>query len=51
MEIFLQQDLFINGTLAHLGANLLWKLLSDRYLEQHALFINLDSNIVKSKIV
>jgi len=51
MEALRNQDLFINGTLAHLGANLLWKLFKDYYLEEHALFLNLNSNIVKSKTV
>jgi len=51
MEALKQQDLFINGTLAHLAANLLWKLLTNYYIEEHALFVNLDTNIVKPKKV
>ena len=51
MEALRQQDLFINGTLAHLALNLLWKLLTNYYIEEHALFINLNTNIVKPKKV
>jgi PRTRC genetic system ThiF family protein len=51
MEALREQDLFINGTLAHLGANMLWKLLTNYFIEEHAIFLNLDTNIVKPKKV
>lgn len=51
MEAIQQQDLFINGILAHLAINLLWKLFTQYYITEHALFVNLETNIVKSKKV
>lgn len=41
-----KQDLFINSTLAHLGADLLWKLFSKGKLDMHGLFLNLERMVV-----
>ncbi|EFK36060.1 MULTISPECIES: PRTRC system ThiF family protein [Chryseobacterium] len=36
-----KQDLFINSTIAHLGASLLWNLLKDGMTENRGFFLNL----------
>jgi PRTRC genetic system ThiF family protein len=36
-----RQDLFINSTLANLGCNLLWKLLTEYKIEYQGLYLNL----------
>ena len=36
-----KQDLFINSTLANLGCNLIWKLISQGCVEQNGLYLNL----------
>lgn len=40
-EALRKQDLFINSTLANLGCNLLWKLISEGSIEYNGLFLNL----------
>lgn len=40
-EALEKQDLFINSTLAHLGCNLLWKMIRHGMLEHHGLYLNL----------
>ncbi|MGF7082961.1 PRTRC system ThiF family protein [Mucilaginibacter sp. UYCu711] len=43
VEALEKQDLFINSTLANLGANLLWNLFRDGQINFHGLFLNLKS--------
>lgn len=38
-----KQDLFINSTIAHLGASLLWNLLKDGMTENRGFFLNLQN--------
>lgn len=45
-EAIKKQDLFINSTLAQLGADLLWKLFSRGKLDMHGLFLNLERMVV-----
>lgn len=40
-EALEKQDLFINSTLAHLGCDLLWKLLRDGIIHSSGLFLNM----------
>jgi PRTRC genetic system ThiF family protein len=40
-EALEKQDLFINSTLAQLGCNLLWKLITNGCIEHNGLFLNL----------
>lgn len=40
-EALRKQDLFINSTLANLGCNLLWKLISQGCIEYRGLYLNL----------
>lgn len=40
-EALEKQDLFINSTLANLGCNLLWKLITNGSIEHNGLFLNL----------
>lgn len=40
-EALRKQDLFINSTLAQLGCNLLWKLISQGSVEYQGMFLNL----------
>lgn len=40
-ESLLKQDLFINSTIAQLGATLLWNLLKDGMTEHRGFFLNL----------
>lgn len=40
-EALEKQDLFINSSLAQLGCNLLWKMISNGSLDYHGLFLNL----------
>jgi hypothetical protein len=42
-EALLKQDLFINSTLAHLGASLLWKLLREGFVCHRGVFLNLQT--------
>lgn len=42
-EALKKQDLFINSTLANLGCNLLWKLISQGCIEYQGVFLNLKS--------
>lgn len=46
-ESIKKQDLYINGTLAMLGCDLLWKLFHDGSLEYQGLFLNLQTLTVK----
>jgi PRTRC genetic system ThiF family protein len=48
IESLSKQSLLVNSTLANLGCNLLWKLLSDYYIEYRGLFLNLETGTVKS---
>lgn len=43
-EALKKQDLFINDALAGAAANLLWKLLVDRELANHGVFLNLEND-------
>ena len=43
VEALEKQDLFINSTLANLGANLLWNLFREGQINFHGLFLNLKS--------
>ena len=38
-----RQDLFINSTLANLGANLIWKMISKAEIEFRGLYLNLET--------
>ncbi len=40
-EALEKQDLFINSTLASMGASLLWKLFREGMTEQRGFFLNL----------
>ena len=42
-EALQKQDLFINSTLAQLGCNLLWKLFRECMIENHGIFLNLET--------
>jgi PRTRC genetic system ThiF family protein len=42
-EALNKQDLFINSTLANMGASILWKLLKDKYITVNGLFFNMDT--------
>ncbi|MDR0543625.1 MAG: hypothetical protein LBH19_15660 [Dysgonamonadaceae bacterium] len=42
-EAIERQDLFINSTLANIGAKLLWKLFRERMTNQAGIFLNLDT--------
>jgi len=42
-----KQDLFINSTLANLGCNLLWKLITDGRIDYHGLYLNLTTMQVR----
>jgi PRTRC genetic system ThiF family protein len=42
-EALAKQDLFINSTLANLGTALLWKLFRESRIQQHGLFLNLET--------
>lgn len=42
-EALRKQDLFINSTLSQLGCNLLWKLISQGFIECQGLYLNLKS--------
>lgn len=42
-ESLAKQDLFINSTIAHLGASLLWNLLKDGMTENRGFFLNLQN--------
>lgn len=46
-EALTKQDMFINSTLAQLGCNILWKLISKGQIEHQGLFLNLDTMNVK----
>ncbi|GEM67582.1 thiazole biosynthesis adenylyltransferase ThiF [Sphingobacterium mizutaii NBRC 14946 = DSM 11724] len=46
-EALTKQDMFINSTLAQLGCNLLWKLISKGQIDHQGLFLNLDTMNVK----
>ncbi len=37
------QDLFINGTIARLGANILWKLFREAVITHHGAYLNLET--------
>ncbi|WP_313515602.1 PRTRC system ThiF family protein [Sphingobacterium sp.] len=50
-EALTKQDMFINSTLAQLGCNILWKLISKGQIEQHGLFLNLETMNVKGIII
>lgn len=39
-----QQDLFINGIIAKLGSDLLWKLFNNAFITYQGMFINLETN-------
>lgn len=45
-EAVRKQDLFINSTLAQLGANIIWKLFREGMIRHHGCFLNLDNMIV-----
>ena len=50
-KALIEQNLFINSTLAQLGDNILWKMFRNRLLEHHGLFLNLETmkvNLVDS---
>lgn len=38
-----KQDLFINGTIARLGANILWKLFREAVITHHGAYLNLET--------
>lgn len=38
-----RQDLFINSTLAQLGCNILWKMFRNGMIENHGLYLNLET--------
>ncbi|WP_255498786.1 thiamine biosynthesis protein ThiF [Dysgonomonas sp. ZJ709] len=40
-EALQKQDLFINSSLAQLGSNILWKLLTDGMTDKAGLYLNL----------
>jgi PRTRC genetic system ThiF family protein len=42
-----KQDLFTNSILAQLGCDILWKLLKDKVIEHHGVFMNLETMNVK----
>ena len=42
-KALIEQNLFINSTLAQLGDNILWKMFRNRLLEHHGLFLNLET--------
>ena len=46
-EALAKQDLFINSTLANLGAHLLWQLIRRGGLNHHGYFVNLTSGNVR----
>jgi sulfur-carrier protein adenylyltransferase/sulfurtransferase len=46
-ESLARQDLFINSTVANLGAHLIWRLLRHGGLNHHGYFANLNAGIVR----
>jgi len=46
-EALQKQDLFINSTLANLGCNILWKLITQGQLDHHGLYLNLETMNVR----
>ncbi len=42
-EALTKQDLFINSTLAQLGANLIWKLFREGMITHHGAYLNLET--------
>ncbi len=42
-EALSRQDLFINSTLANLGCNILWKMISTGYIKHRGAYLNLDT--------
>ena len=48
IESLSKQQLFINSTLANLGCNMIWQLLSEYYIEYRGLYLNLSTGTVKS---
>ena len=42
-EALQKQDLFINSTLAQLGANILWKLFREGVITHHGVYLNLET--------
>lgn len=46
-EAINKQDLFINGTIAHHGVDILWKLFRNALITDHGLFINMETGNVR----
>ncbi len=46
-EAISKQDLFVNSILAQFGCDILWKLLKDKVIDVHGIFMNLETMNVK----
>ena len=42
-KALIEQNLFINSTLAQLGDNILWKMFRNGMIEHHGLYLNLET--------
>lgn len=50
-KALIEQNLFINSTLAQLGCNILWKMFRNGMIEHHGLYLNLGTMKVNPILV